>query len=209
MRTVQPDKKKAQMRHIVAAAARRFSLKGIDGTTTDEICEEAGISPGRLYYYFSSRDAVIEAVVEYVYEIVAVAQLEMETCDDMIDALIAGHRLADAVLDEAGIRRALLVELVSTGRTDLQKVVHEKYATMNANIETMIVSLKSRGKFSEAAEPRKLASVILSILTGWEVLAVTDKAFDIEQAGAALRAVLEPWYGARGIPADGQAAAAV
>jgi TetR/AcrR family transcriptional regulator len=49
---------------ILAAAERLFAGSGLDGTRTETIAADAGVNKALLYYYFKSKDALYEAVLE-------------------------------------------------------------------------------------------------------------------------------------------------
>jgi AcrR family transcriptional regulator len=49
---------------ILAAAQRCFVQNGFHQTSMQEICAEAGMSPGNLYRYFSSKEAIIAGIAE-------------------------------------------------------------------------------------------------------------------------------------------------
>ncbi|QCI64429.1 TetR/AcrR family transcriptional regulator [Phreatobacter stygius] len=49
---------------ILDAAERCFMRSGFHGATMAEICGEAGMSPGNLYRYFPSKEAMIEGLCE-------------------------------------------------------------------------------------------------------------------------------------------------
>ena len=49
---------------VLAAAVRCFAAKGFHGTSMQEVCAQAGMSPGALYRYFPSKDAIIAAIAE-------------------------------------------------------------------------------------------------------------------------------------------------
>lgn len=53
---------------ILRSAARIFKEKGFHGARTEEICAEAGISPGTLFRHFSDKRALILAMVEIEFE---------------------------------------------------------------------------------------------------------------------------------------------
>lgn len=58
---------KEQVRQRLIDAARTVVLRdGHDGATTRAILEEAGLSPGSLYNYFSSKDELFEVLAEQV-----------------------------------------------------------------------------------------------------------------------------------------------
>ena len=49
---------------LLRVAYRMFMEKGYDNTSIDEIIAEAGIAKGTYYYYFPSKEATLEAVVD-------------------------------------------------------------------------------------------------------------------------------------------------
>lgn len=48
---------------VLAAAVQVFSEKGYAGATMREVARVAGLSAGSLYYYFSSKELMMEAVI--------------------------------------------------------------------------------------------------------------------------------------------------
>jgi AcrR family transcriptional regulator len=61
-----PKQARSQERYnkILEMASNLFLQKGFDGTTTNEIAEEAEISIGSLYQYFDNKVAIVEALTE-------------------------------------------------------------------------------------------------------------------------------------------------
>src|SRR6188474_1167013 len=49
---------------ILAAAQRCFVRAGFHGASMQDICAEAGMSPGNLYRYFASKEALIAGISE-------------------------------------------------------------------------------------------------------------------------------------------------
>ena len=47
---------------VLQAAFVCFARRGFHQTTMQEICAEAGLSPGAVYGYFPGKDAIIEAL---------------------------------------------------------------------------------------------------------------------------------------------------
>ena len=55
----------ADRRNVILDAARRcFVRSGFHGASMQEICAEAGMSPGNLYRYFASKEALIAGISE-------------------------------------------------------------------------------------------------------------------------------------------------
>ncbi|MGO4835874.1 TetR/AcrR family transcriptional regulator [Rhizobiaceae sp. 2RAB30] len=83
---------------ILVAAARIFSERGYAGTTMRDVAKGADLQAGSLYYYFPSKDLLIEAVLDLglhgvstsVYA--AIAELPPTTTyADRIRAAISAH----------------------------------------------------------------------------------------------------------------------
>ena len=87
-RTVKkPDVRRQE---IVEAAQKLFLEQTYDNTTTNDVMKTLGIAKGTIYHYFSSKSALLDAVVEHM----ATEYLErrlpaLETCTDGALARIA------------------------------------------------------------------------------------------------------------------------
>jgi AcrR family transcriptional regulator len=51
-------------KELIDTAILLFSKKGYDNTTVTEIVKEAGVAQGTFYYYFKSKDEVLDAILE-------------------------------------------------------------------------------------------------------------------------------------------------
>ncbi len=60
-RTIQAQERRAQ---ILDTALEVFARQGFKGSTIQDIANAAGISPGLLYHYFTSKDELLRAIVE-------------------------------------------------------------------------------------------------------------------------------------------------
>lgn len=58
------ERRDQQVQRILDAAKICFVRSGFSGASMHQICKEAGMSPGALYRYFPSKEAIIEAIVE-------------------------------------------------------------------------------------------------------------------------------------------------
>lgn len=71
---------------LIACAQQLFFSKGYESTSVNEIIEAAGVSKGTFYYYFESKQAILEAMVEVVIEqVLRVMQAIVD--DETIDAI--------------------------------------------------------------------------------------------------------------------------
>ena len=58
------ERRDHQVQRILEAAKACFVRSGFQGASMHQICGEAGMSPGALYRYFPSKEAIIEAICE-------------------------------------------------------------------------------------------------------------------------------------------------
>lgn len=58
------ERRDMQIQRIMDAAKTCFVRHGFQGASMQQICVEAGMSPGALYRYFASKEAIIEAITE-------------------------------------------------------------------------------------------------------------------------------------------------
>ena len=63
-RLTQQARKAKTREAIVAAATRRFALRGVEATLLDDVAEAAGFTKGAIYANFPSKRALVEAVIE-------------------------------------------------------------------------------------------------------------------------------------------------
>jgi TetR/AcrR family transcriptional repressor of uid operon len=64
MPKLKPATQRARREHILDAAEVCFARTGFHRTTMQDICKEAGVSPGALYVYFDSKEALIAGICE-------------------------------------------------------------------------------------------------------------------------------------------------
>jgi len=77
---------------ILKAAGTCFAAKGFHQSGMADICKEAGLSPGTVYHYFSSKDEMILHFAEQ--ELVqakeyALALRQMDTIEELVDLTVS------------------------------------------------------------------------------------------------------------------------
>src|SRR5215831_14542861 len=87
---------------ILRAAARVFRRLGVSATGMREIAEEADLSPGNLYYYFSGKDEILlfcqERTLERLAAAVKAARAIPSSWGGRLRTVLAGH--VHCMLDE-------------------------------------------------------------------------------------------------------------
>jgi AcrR family transcriptional regulator len=87
---------------ILRAAARVFRRLGVSATGMREIAEEADLSPGNLYYYFSGKDEILlfcqERTLERLAAAVKAARAVPGSWSGRLRSVLSGH--VHCMLDE-------------------------------------------------------------------------------------------------------------
>lgn len=98
-RSNRPDRlrqrSEARRLEILHAAARVFRRHGIAAAGMREIADEAGLSPGNLYYYFDSKDELLlfcqERTLEHMLAAVEAAKATGQSSAEQLRAILRAH----------------------------------------------------------------------------------------------------------------------
>lgn len=109
MPKLKPETQAARREHILDAALRCFARSGFHRTTMQDICKEAAVSPGALYVYFDSKEALISGLCERDRAEFAERFAAIEMAPDFLAALkeLAGHYF----VAEDPVKRRFVVEM--------------------------------------------------------------------------------------------------
>lgn len=87
--TTREDRRESQIERILAAAQCCFGRSGFRGASMQEICARADMSPGALYRYFPSKEAIVGAITE------------VHKKDEVFPAVPEGGSVVDVIVDGA------------------------------------------------------------------------------------------------------------
>lgn len=62
-----PDVSEERKEQILEAAIEVFARSGFHGARMDDIAKQAGLSKGALYWYFDSKDAIIQGIMDQMF----------------------------------------------------------------------------------------------------------------------------------------------
>lgn len=82
------ERRDLQTQRILEAAKTCFVRHGFQGASMHQICAEAGMSPGALYRYFASKEAIIEAITDQHRRDDAELYARMLSNPDVIDGVV-------------------------------------------------------------------------------------------------------------------------
>jgi AcrR family transcriptional regulator len=161
-------KKRRTFAAILDAAAASFDTIGYDATSMETIAQTAGVSPGTVYNYFGTKNAILAAIVTgQVDEIMGEAAESLDlTADDPADALmpmlgIYLDRMTDYGPD-------LLKELFAAGfdpaQTDLLADFVSADERVLVQLGDSLVRMQTRGLMSLEVDVGGASLLIYSIV---------------------------------------------
>lgn len=179
MRKVDPDKYQAKLHQILEAAVVCFAEKGFRGTSTNQICSAAGMSPGNLFHYFPSKQAIIEAIAEEDRREMSerFAQLAAEP-----DVIVAIERLVNSLLLQCAdpVYAKIGVEVVAESMRNPE--IATLFAASEAAIKNDLVALLQRGivqgQIDATLEPKFAATWLIALIDGAVTRSVLDPNFE-------------------------------
>lgn len=175
----------ARRQQIVDAAFLCFARKGFHPTTMQEICAEAGLSPGAIYTYFDSKESIIleacNASQQATDEELLAKALEQ---DDMRAVL---HGLAQAFLirldgPEAEVLNKAVLQLwaETAVNEEVRASYEERYQAMRAALLKLVNEGQRRGDFNRALDSDAIVSAMFALHDGFRLQKANHPEMDTE-----------------------------
>lgn len=152
MPRLKPATHNARREHILDAAERCFARTGFHRTTMLDICRHAGLSPGALYVYFDSKEALIAGITERDR---AEFAEQFATVAESADFLAALKTLGDYYLHEDRAHKGpLCVEIGLEGLRNPQigEIFHRFDREVLASFQRLFQRLKDEGRIAPALD---------------------------------------------------------
>ena len=188
MPRLKPDIQRARRDHILNAAELCFARAGFHRTTMQDICREAFVSPGALYVYFDSKEALIAGLCER--DRAEFAQ-RFSMLAEAPDLLAAFQSLAERYFaEEPAHKRLMCVEIgiESTRNARVGEIYRSVDTFVRASFCSLFQRLKDEGRIAPTLDVPTLAEVVVTIGDGLFWRRAVDPNFD---ANAVLPAIIE------------------
>lgn len=149
---------------IFQVAAAQFQARGFGATRLDDIAEALGVTRAALYYYFKSKDELVEFVCSYNMELAESALNAAREEDGPVEQLRAfAHRYTPVLIADAAI-----VTLRERGelRPAFRRRLMARAQAITVGVESIISDCIEAGLFRKDLDPALAARSILGAL-GW------------------------------------------
>jgi len=179
-----PDVTEARKGQILQAAITVFSRLGLDQARMDDIVAEAGLSKGAIYWYFKSKDEIIAAILESVFNREIVELKGLLEADGPVYARLLGFvRHTAAEIKAMTHLSPILYEFYALAFRDkaVRKALQVDLRRYLKLAGPLIQQGVERGEF-RPIEAGVAANGLAAIIEGTMLLWVFDRAaFDVEQ----------------------------
>jgi AcrR family transcriptional regulator len=176
---------------ILDAAERSFIHAGFHRTTMQDVAREAGMSPGNLYRYFPSKDAIVEGLVERDRAMLAE---DFESFPESCAITSVFAALARKHFEEEPRQKAVLTLQIWAEATVNGAVAAANAAIENdilARIAHLIAVAKARGEAVSTLDAYDTARLIMTMSSGLFVRRALFSDFDARRETGALLATIE------------------
>ncbi len=178
MPKLKPDIQRARREHILDAAEQCFARAGFHRTTMHDICKEASVSPGALYVYFDSKEALIAGSAERDRADFGERLATLSQAPDFLAALkeIGEHYF----VGEPVYKRRMCIEigLESTRNERVGAIVREVDDFVLKGFESLFQRMKDEGRIAPELDIPMLTQTFLVIADGLFWRRAVDPAFD-------------------------------
>ena len=165
---------------ILEAARRCVARSGFHQTSMQEICAEAGMSPGNLYRYFPSKEAIIAGIAERDRAEVGQELGAAQFTDDFFATFeaLARHHLVERNADDVG----LCTEMVAESRRNpaIARIMQDFDREVHARLVAMMQAAADRGDIPAGTDFDAVVSMLMVIADGVWWRRAVDPAFNAE-----------------------------
>ncbi|WP_246233132.1 TetR/AcrR family transcriptional regulator [Aurantimonas aggregata] len=183
--------------HVLAAARTCFARSGFHGASMQQICAEAQMSPGALYRYYPSKEAIIEAIAEEERIDAAACVAALHGEGSLVDRITAvGMEYLRQTLDpDTG---GLMVEIWSESirNTALGQRFHEIEAEVRRAFHAALLRAQEDGEIDPGIDIDVVLTVLFAIGDGLVMRLQIEDDADIETIEPYLRRVIKGLLGA-------------
>jgi TetR/AcrR family transcriptional regulator, repressor for uid operon len=165
---------------ILAAAQRCFAQNGFHQTSMQEICAAAGMSPGNLYRYFPSKEAIIAGIAERDRAEVGAQLASAQFTTDFFATFgaLARHHFVERSAEEVG----LCAEIMSESRRNptIAKIMQDFDDEVRERLVSMLRAAAERGDISADIDFEGVVTMMMVIADGVWWRRAVDPNFNAE-----------------------------
>ncbi len=180
MRRANTQLKLDRRAEILEAAERCFARSGFHQTSMQEICAVAQMSPGNLYRYFSSKEAIIAGISERNRADAAQDFAAVAKASNFFDGLaeLARHHLVERSAQEVGLCAEIMAE--SRRNPEIATQYQQIETEVKAGLVAMLRNAAERGEIAGDIDLDGAATALMVLADGMSWRRAVEPGFDAE-----------------------------
>ncbi|TCR67614.1 TetR/AcrR family transcriptional regulator [Bosea sp. BK604] len=189
---------------ILDAAERVFARNGFHVATMHDVAAEAGMSPGNLYRYFSSKDAIIAGMAERDRSLIAADFAALDPAGgslmDQLEALGRRH-LVDEPREKAII--ALQIWAEASRNPEMARMCAGIDSTVIEGLAAAVAGAKASGELPANLDDGRFLQAIFMMADGFFCRKAIEADFDAAAAADTLFAAMRALAQVMLLPSNG------
>jgi len=193
LRALAEESTSERRRIILDAAERSFTRAGFHRTTMQDVAAEAGMSPGNLYRYFPSKDALVAGLCERDRAGLTTEFSEMrQSGGDFLAAFrdLGRRHFEDSPRNHAKAKLCLEIWAEAGRNPEISALQTEFDRSFNEELVAAFEAAKEAGAIHPDVDTRAVASIIGKLGDGLFVRRAVASDFDAEREVAEVFAVV-------------------
>ena len=167
---------------ILDAAEQCFSRAGFHQTSMSDICQAAGMSPGNLYRYFPSKEAIIAGITERHRAQIAANFDAVENAPSFYEGMAAMARVY--MVERSAEEVNLDIEIMAECRRNptIARLFYDLEDEVKARLVKLLKTAADRGEINPSTDLESAADMVSVIADGISLRRVADRSFNVERA---------------------------
>jgi len=189
------DAPQSRRDHILSAAANCFARAGFHGTSMQEICLEAEMSPGALYRYFRSKDEIIGAIVAEERAHTLALLTQDAAGKPFVEHLVQLGLHFLAKMSCPG-KSALMAEVIAECQrnSDIGQMFKVKEADSRRGLRALMARAVASGEIDEPADTDATMSCMMAVVEGLVVRMAAEPDLTIDRVEPLLRQLVKALF---------------
>ncbi len=159
-----PERRRATVETVIDLAAEQNPAD----ITTGAIAQRMGVTQGALFRHFPSKDAILQAVMEWVAErLLARIDKATSATSSPIDALEAAFFAhIEFIVEHPGVPRMLFGELQRAEQTLAKRMAHTLIQRYGERLGRLIADGKEQGELADTLDDKAAVALFIGAIQG-------------------------------------------
>lgn len=195
MPKVTDEHTESRREQIMFAAITCFAKKGYHKTSMRDICQQAALSAGAVYHYFSSKDEIIAAVAqsgqEMNQQMFESAKVGSESISCRVEKNIDNYRdfMKQTVARDC-VRADIMFNAEALTNDELRKLGTESYNLIIEHLVDLVKEWQASGEINSDLPASAIAKVMFSTVQGLQLQTVIEPDMDIDEYFKVVKSLL-------------------